>query len=104
MKRSEKLSWSAAAGMTFVAAVFAGMLWGRSQTVPAATAAPWRQLLESSGQPSVSGLDPSPQQAAAEIAEARDRLGLRLFQDGRWQQFDLAPADSQVPATSAAQP
>ena len=104
MFNSAKWGWSAAAGMTIVSAILAGMLWGRSQTTPAANAQSIDDLLRSL--PAVKRFnqeseDPAitEKEAAAELAEIRERANVRLFDHSVWSDGPLpvAPAPANHP-------
>ncbi len=100
MPTSAKWGWSAAAGMTFVSAILAGMLWGRSQTTPTAEAHSIEDLLRSL--PEIKYQDHqaaadralTQQQEVAELAEIRERLNIRLFENPTWNEGTVP----QVPA------
>ena len=104
MHNSAKWGWSAAAAMTFVSAILAGMLWGRSQTTPTAEAQSIReQLLALPGVKKIEyiAVDSAMtlQDEAAELAELRERSNLRMFDSSVWNDgpLPLAPAPENHP-------
>lgn len=86
MQFSAKIGWSAAGGMTLVAAVLAGLLWGRSQTTPTADAQSLKPWLQPLAIPQNDDSELGKQQVAAEIAEIRERVKINLFDNAVWKE------------------